>query len=94
MRNLILAAAFAVLPVMAQAQGQANCGTAEQVAAVLERHSEQLLFSGLNSYGNMLQIWVNADTQTFSVIIFDVNGTYCLIDAGQYAEVFALGEAM
>ena len=92
MKRLLLASVFALLPVAALAQPA--CAPIEQAEAMLKTHAEVRLGVGVSSQGYLVEIHVNPETRTWSVIgrSPQLPGQLCLLDAGTDWEFGASGE--
>ena len=92
MKRLLLASVFALLPVAAFAQPA--CTSVEQADAMLKKYAEVRLGAGVSSQGHLLEIHVNPETRTWSVIgrSPQLPGQLCLLDAGTDWEFGASGE--
>lgn len=86
--KLITAAALAVtIATPAWAQGMI-CGSREAVKDRLTNYfSETRVGFGMGSGGNVVEIWANLDTGSWTVTITTPNGMTCLIRSGQSFEL-------
>ena len=86
-----LAVAFTLLATAAGAQGV--CGSQDQfVKGLAQQYGEETRFTALSNGGRLIQIFVNAETGSWTAIAINPDGSACMIDAGGDAEVIAPGE--
>ena len=92
MKRLLLASVFVLLP--ATAFTQPVCAPVEQAEAMLKQYAEVRLGAGASKAGHLLEIHVNPETRTWSVIgrSPQLPGQLCLLDAGDGWEFGASGE--
>ena len=92
MKRLLLASVFALLPIAALAQPA--CAPTATAEAMLAKYAEVRLGGGVSSQGHLLEIHVNPETRTWSVIgrSPQLLGQLCLLDSGTDWEFGALGE--
>lgn len=77
MRALILAAGLACAAVPAVAQ--APCGPYDAIVDVLTgQHGEASVLRMMADAGFVLEIWINAQTETWTVLMVRPDGTACL----------------
>lgn len=80
---LITLAALTLGLVALPASSQTTCGPTQRVEEVLEeKYKEQMLFQGLVNDAELFQVWFNATTGTWSLIIVSIQGTSCIIGSG------------
>lgn len=76
---LALLTVFAAWPLLAQG----NCGGyADAAAALSSRWGEAPVGGGLDAQGNLVQVWANLDTGTWSVLVLTPGGPACLVASG------------
>ena len=79
---LIFGAAAAGPP--AFAQSRAPCFHRDMLVETLQdKYQESQTGGGLQSQGQLLEIWSSADTGTFTVFITHANGMSCVVASGQ-----------
>ena len=79
---LIFGAAALAPP--AQAQNRALCMSRDSLIETLEgRYAEALTGGGLQSAGQLLEVWSSADTGSFTVFITYPNGMSCIMASGE-----------
>ena len=72
-----------LVPTWAFAQ-QVPCVPTDKIQQLLfESYGERLIEQGITSSGQLLQIYTNADNQTFTAVIVFPDGRACLATAGQ-----------
>ncbi len=76
-----LAAAAAPLP--AAAEGQLRCGERERIVAHLERkYGETRRSIGLQQDSRLVEVFANAESGSWTILITTPHGVSCLIAAG------------
>jgi hypothetical protein len=79
----LLAASLALIPGIASA---ASCGARDSVIANLkDKYAEELRVGGLQNVRgshSVMEIWVNDETKTFTVLLTQANGISCIVAAG------------
>lgn len=60
-----------------------NCGDRNRMAEILlEKYQEQVVFRGLQSPTQLLEVFANLETGTYTVFISSVEGTACAVASG------------
>jgi len=68
-----------------------NCGPSEQVYSYLENdYKEFLAFVGMDVGGILLEVFVNPETGTFTLLSTDAQGLSCIQANGEHFQSFAL----
>lgn len=79
MRMVALLAALAATPAVAQMQ----CGGYADAAAFLfERYGENLTVQGIDGAGNVIAMFANPDTGTWTAFIVYPDGKACMVSSG------------
>jgi hypothetical protein len=82
MRWLAFLAVMAVTPALAQ--NIQACGPRKVIIDYLKsNHNETIIVQGLSSKGWMLEIFVNDETGSWTIISTNPNSLSCLVDEGQ-----------
>lgn len=87
-RHLLLALILQVLvlPVLAQS----NCGDHDQIIGSLgQRCGEALVGKGLHANGGLIELLVNSETGTWTILGTVPGGPTCLLGAGENWEIEA-----
>ncbi len=80
-RLLPLLALVACNPVHAQ---NMQCGAhAEVIVGLADRYGENRRMSGLDGGGNVIEIFANTATGTWTALIVQPNGMACMVAAGE-----------
>jgi len=83
MRTVILAILLAVL-FIAPAWGQATCAARDYFAERLaDKYGERQAFVGVNHNGALLEVWINPEKRSFSVLLVTTRGWACLAASGE-----------
>lgn len=82
MRNLIIGVALAALSVPAMAQ--APCGPVDAVRSMLESKYGEQGFAEAVTGQYRVEIWTNADTGSWTVVVIRTDGIACVRMAGQH----------
>lgn len=84
----LLIAALMLLPAMAMSQ---ECAPYDDVKTVLEENfNEFARFEGMDSQGNLLEIFSNERTGTWTAIITQPTGIACVVGVGVFGAVIPL----
>lgn len=84
MRLLAWAALAVAFFVSGPAVAQPMCNTRERVLEQLaDRYGEQVIASGVNDAGALLEILATPDGATWTVIVTAPGGPTCLVSAGE-----------
>lgn len=84
MRTLMAAvlAAFFVFPALAQQQR--NCAPRpDALAAFFEQYGETTIIAGLSQKGHVMELLVNYETRTWTILGTTLQGLACQLDAGE-----------
>ena len=88
--KLMIAAALAILTATGAAAQQSNCGPALDLLQVLQdRYGEVAQSRGLMGSGDLLFIFANPETGSWSVVTASPSGIACLRASGEAFEVMA-----
>lgn len=81
MKALAVIVALAATPALAQSQ----CGSTDQVAQLLAANFGEVVQGlGLDASGNMMMVWANVATGTWTITASTPAGMTCVIGAGEY----------
>jgi hypothetical protein len=88
MKNVVLAALLGLIPAVAQSQTAAqNCGPRDVVImALAERYGEGRQGIGLGGNQQVVEIFANLDTGTWTITVTLPTGIMCLVASGQSYE--------
>ena len=77
----LIATAIMALPVTLSAQE--NCASTEDVYSIIsDKFQEQRVLSGISLSGYVTEIWLNADSGSWTAIVTHPNGISCVADEG------------
>ena len=78
------AAIWAAFLMPAQAQQRAPCAPRDAIAESLAKHGEKVVLRGIVNDADMLEIWLDENDGSFSLIFTKPPGTVsCMVAAGQ-----------
>lgn len=81
-----VACGFALLPILAAAQGQ-NCGNRELVIERLtSKYGESRQSIGMAPKGRVVEVFASLETGTWTITVTMPNGITCLVASGQSYE--------
>jgi hypothetical protein len=84
MKLLALIAVMAVTPALAQNQNIQACGPRQVIIDHLKsNYDETIIAQGLSSKGWMLEIFVNDEARSWTIISTNPNALSCMQDEGQ-----------
>lgn len=71
-----------------------HCDSLDNIASIIEKHSEKLMFVGLDTQHNVknlnLSLFLNKDTKTYSaVFVTPDTRLVCIASSGEMGETFA-----
>ena len=67
----------------------AVCGPHENLLETLDTtYGEQRVFQGLNTEGNLLQLFINEEKGSWTVLMVEPGGRACIMSDGQAGEQF------
>lgn len=83
MKSLILAALVAATPAVAQ-----ECAPIDIMAeALTSRFGEAVVAEGIAGNGELVQLWANPDTRTWTLVVVMPAGISCMVASGtDYSE--------
>lgn len=89
MFKTLIAAAVAAITASTVAAQSTNCGTFEEAVALLNgKYEETIVFAGIvSNQKGVLQIWMNPETGSWTLLVTDANRASCLVAAGGDAEL-------
>lgn len=81
MKSLAIIVALAATPALSQTQ----CAGTDQVAELLAANFGEVVQGlGLDASGNMMMVWANVATGTWTITASTPAGMTCVIGAGEY----------
>ena len=70
------------------AAAQSNCADRDEALAVLaEKHGEHVAFRAVSGRGVMMEVTVNSESGSYSVLMTSPGGPTCMVDEGYNFEV-------
>lgn len=85
MKALALAALVAALPAAAVAQ-QACFPRDEMLSRLATQYGETQVFAGIAGTGELVAVFLSAETRTWSAVVIRTDGMACMVAAGQNGE--------
>lgn len=84
MRALLLATFLTVVSVTSTFAQNNNCVDREEAVNTLDkRYGERLYHQALTSKGNLLEVFINEEASTWTVVMSTPEGLSCLMSAGE-----------
>jgi hypothetical protein len=73
-------------PGVARAQGQ-QCAPYDALRAHLQdKYAEAMIWQGIGGPETVAQLWVNAETGTWTVVMYRADGVGCMVASGQESQ--------
>ena len=83
-RRYLAYLAAALIAVAAPSSAQSVCNTTPVIYSILSgKHGESTAARGMTRGGELLEMWANRDTGSWSLLITRPDGITCLVQAGQ-----------
>lgn len=80
----LLVAALLLVPTHAQSQGSKCLPRSVLVERLSNQYNESLVGGGLQSPQQLLEVWTNESSGTFTVFITRADGLSCILASGKY----------
>ena len=74
--------AFLVIPTLAVSQGAPPCYPRDQFTAVIEQREESRQSSMVTTTGNLVEVWVDTNTNNWLISMTSAAGLTCLVAWG------------